>query len=304
MNKILVTDSLFIKDKHVKMLESAGFEVERLDKAAATEAELSEAIKGKAGYILGGLEKVTDQVIQAADQLRAIAFTGTNYEEHIVALESVRERGIKVANTPHANANAVAQWMFATSLAMVRRLFSLGRTGSLNAGVVNEFADLTVGVVGLGHIGSSLADLFSHSGFQVVYHNRSAKQTNYTATDLDTVLSNADIVIFCVNGDTNQGFVDEKMLEKCKEGVIISAVAPGIVDELALLKLLQQKKLRAFLDYSPVNSEFQKLDLDTFYNSNTKTSYNTNAANERISDWATESMINLLQTGDDIRRVI
>lgn len=53
-NKILVTDSLFIKAKHVKKLEVAGYVVERLDKPNATEDELCEAVKGKVGYILGG----------------------------------------------------------------------------------------------------------------------------------------------------------------------------------------------------------------------------------------------------------
>lgn len=49
-----MTDSLFIAPDHVLQLEEAGYEVERLDKPKATEAELVAAIKGKVGYILGG----------------------------------------------------------------------------------------------------------------------------------------------------------------------------------------------------------------------------------------------------------
>lgn len=52
--KILVTDTLFIFDEHVKQMEAAGYEVVRLDKPKATEEELQEAIKDKVGYILGG----------------------------------------------------------------------------------------------------------------------------------------------------------------------------------------------------------------------------------------------------------
>ena len=61
--KILVTDSLFLFDEHEKRLKDAGYEVVRLDKAAASEEELVEAIKGKDGYIIGGVEKVTKKVI-------------------------------------------------------------------------------------------------------------------------------------------------------------------------------------------------------------------------------------------------
>jgi len=62
-NKILITDTLFITDEHVKRIEEAGYEITRLKKANATEDELISALKGKVGYILGGIEKVTDKVI-------------------------------------------------------------------------------------------------------------------------------------------------------------------------------------------------------------------------------------------------
>ena len=52
---ILVTDNLFIFPEHEAKLREAGYEIERLDKPEATEEELIEAVKGKVGYILGGI---------------------------------------------------------------------------------------------------------------------------------------------------------------------------------------------------------------------------------------------------------
>src|SRR5579872_5267248 len=124
-NKILVTDSLFIFAEHIKKLEEAGYEVVRLDKPKATEEELVEAVKGKVGYILGGVEKVTEPVVEAADELKAIVFTGTGYKGYIPAWELATKKGIIIANAPHANANAVAEWAFAGGIAMVRNLFAL-----------------------------------------------------------------------------------------------------------------------------------------------------------------------------------
>ena len=59
---VLVTDSLFIFDEHIKQFEASGITVTRLDKPMASEAELIDAIKGKNGYILGGIEKVSGKV--------------------------------------------------------------------------------------------------------------------------------------------------------------------------------------------------------------------------------------------------
>jgi phosphoglycerate dehydrogenase-like enzyme len=87
MQTILITDSLFIFPEHEQQLKDAGYEVVRLDKPDATEAELCEAVKGKVGYILGGIEHVTQKVIDAADELKAIAFTGIDYKALITAWE-------------------------------------------------------------------------------------------------------------------------------------------------------------------------------------------------------------------------
>src|SRR5436190_9375955 len=128
-NKILVTDSLFIFDEHVKKLEAAGYEVERLNKPKATEDELCKAVKGKVGYILGGIEKITDKVIESADELKVIAFTGADWQGFMPGWRAATKKGIKIINAPGANAFAVAEFALAVSLAMQRNLFELGRTG-------------------------------------------------------------------------------------------------------------------------------------------------------------------------------
>jgi phosphoglycerate dehydrogenase-like enzyme len=127
MNKILVTDSLFIKDEHAKKLEEAGFEVERLDKPNASEEELCQAVKGKVGYILGGTEKVTEKVIESADQLKVIVFTGTGWTGFIPAHEAASKKGIAIGAAPHLNAHAVAEFGMAMTLLMCRDMLDLAR---------------------------------------------------------------------------------------------------------------------------------------------------------------------------------
>lgn len=126
--KILVTDSLFIFKEHEEALRNAGYEIERLDKPEATEEELVAAVKGKVGYILGGIEKITDRVIEAADQLKVITFTGSDWQYFIPGHDLATKKGIGIANAPGANSGAVAEYTLAFMLAMTREIFDLGRS--------------------------------------------------------------------------------------------------------------------------------------------------------------------------------
>ena len=107
-DKILVTDSLFIFDEHIKKLNGAGFEVERLDKPSATEDELVSALEGKVGYIVGGIERVTEPLLKRVDGLKVIGVTATAWQSFVPGAEIAKSKGIMIANTPHANASAVA----------------------------------------------------------------------------------------------------------------------------------------------------------------------------------------------------
>lgn len=119
-NKILVTDSLFIFDEHVKRLEVAGYEIERLDTPTANEEQLIEALKGKVAYILGGVEKVTDKVLESTNELKVIAFTGADWKALITGWATATKKGIAISNAPGGNSFAVAEFSIALGLAMQR----------------------------------------------------------------------------------------------------------------------------------------------------------------------------------------
>lgn len=303
-NEILITDSLFIDDNDVKTLENVGYSVERLDTPQATEAELCSAIKGKVGYILGGIEHVTPSVISAADELKAIAFTGTDWKEHIPAWNEAFEKGIAISNTPFSNSQAVAEWAFTGALSMVRRTYQLGRTGKETFITTPGFNELHVGIVGLGHVGSRLADMFTGAGFgKVSYWSKSPKESKYERRELDQLLNTSDIICFCVSADAGKGFIDEEKLGLMKDGAIITTMRELTLDESALLTELQQGRLRSYLDFTPETQGFADLDLGTFYCSNIKTSYNTSQANRKTSDMAVSSLINILNGKADPYKV-
>lgn len=295
MKKVLVTDSLFVYPEHEALLAKAGIEVERLDKPKASEEELIAALKGKVGYILGGIEHVTGSVIEAAEDLRVIAFTGTAWKSFVPGWELAMKKGIKITNAPHANASAVAEWVFSASLAMNRDLFDLGRTGTATFKTVPGIQDLHVGIIGMGHIGFHIAELFERTGAKrVTFWNRSPVESSFESQELDSLLSSADIVFVCVSGEAGKDFINNEKLSLLKNNAIITSLTESVVDEEALLEQLTAGRVRAFLDWTPKLAAYKQLPLSTFYCSNESTAFNTQDANRLASDIVTQSIINTL----------
>jgi phosphoglycerate dehydrogenase-like enzyme len=293
--KILVTDTLFIFDEHVKLLEDAGYEVIRVEKPDMNEAELTEAVKDKVGYILGGIEYVTKPVIDAATSLKAIVFTGTGFKGHIPAWEYAQEKGIKIGTTPYANVYEVAEWALAATLAMQRDLFSLGPQGKDKFYTVSSLPDLTVGIIGLGHIGKQYADMISAIGAKkVIYWNRSDVESNYQYFEKDEVFKKSDI-IFVALGDEAQEAVTTEQLVKMKKGALLVSIAHhGVVNEADLSKAIKTQGIRAALDIVKDRILFEGMNPREWYASNSSAAYNSVGYLQRSSDMAVDTLIKLL----------
>lgn len=306
---ILVTDSLFIFPEHEEILNRAGYEIERLNKPNATEEELIQALKGKVGYILGGIEKVTDKVIASIDDLKAIAFTGADWVNFIPGYELATKKEISIANTPGANTYAVAEYTIAMMLAMSRNLFELGRTGKTSFQTRASLKDLTIGIIGMGHIGSKVASMLKGlEAGKIIYNSRQQKpdvekQTGAIFTDLENLLKTSDIITIHFSKEAGAGFIDAEKLALMKDGaLIVNCGFTGAINNQDLLDELKSGRIRAVQD-DPINSEFNELPLSVWFSSNSHTAYNTFEANKLASDMATESIINLLSTGEDKYKV-
>ncbi|HSE29303.1 MAG TPA: NAD(P)-dependent oxidoreductase [Candidatus Saccharimonadales bacterium] len=297
--KILVTDSLFIFDEHVKQLNDANIFVERLDKLRATEQELISALKGKDGYILGGDERVSDGVVKSFDNLKVISVAATDWRQFVPGWREALSMGIKITNAPHINAKAVAEWLLSTGLAMNRDLFGLGKMGDKTFNTVKEISELKVGVIGLGHIGLEAARLFDAIGANVVYWSKSVKNVKFKKQNLNQLLKTSDIVLFCVSAAAGEDYVNADKLKMLKNGAIVTSLNIAVTDEEALLAELKNGRIRGFLDWTPKNPEFQKISFSNFYCSNSSSAFNTHRANKMTSDIVTRSIIKILNSQDD-----
>lgn len=305
---ILITDSLFIFPEHEKMLIDAGYQIERLNKPAATEEELIPSIKGKTGYILGGIEKVSDKVIEAADVLKAIVFTGSDWKAFITGHESATKKGISIANTPGANSYAVGEYAITLMLAMMRNIFELGRTGTKTFQTTHSLNELTVGIVGMGKVGSRVAMTLKTLGAKrVIYFSRTRKpeieEQGIEYLTKEEVLNQSDVVFLLIPKSAGEGFFEAHDLKLMKEGALLVNIASrALVDKEALFQELSSGRLRAVQD-GQADERFSALPLSVWFNSNESAAYNTLGANKNASDMAVDSMINLLTKGEDQNKV-
>ncbi len=302
---ILITDSLFIYDKHIAKLRSAGFEVERLDKPAATEEELCSAIKGKHGYILGGVERVTAAVLKAADLLEVISFTGSGYTEFIPGHEEATKRGIKITTAAGANALDVAEFTMALIFEMVRDL-PLLQTPTAQGGkgfyISRRIKGLTIGILGFGRVGKEVASLAHSLGMNVLYTTRTVRTNRLRfakRVSLEKLLAQSDVLTIHVDKKNGNRIIREEHLDKMRKGgILVNAAFPHAVDLLALKKALSEGKIRAAFDAAP-DIDFPSFDRGVFLQSNGQTAFNTAEANMETSDRVTQSIINVLKKGTD-----
>lgn len=304
--KILITDSLFIGQEHEEKLKNSGFEIERLDKPEASEEEMVQAIKDKDGYILGGIEKLTDKIIDSADNLKAIVFTGIGYKDFIPNYQYITSKGIKIANTPNAPTHAVAEWAITMALAMNRNIFDLGRAGEKKFVTSKGIEGQNIGVVGLGRIGKEIVSMIkpflpaSISYFSKHKHD----DVHIEYKELNILLKESDITFLCVSKDAGNHFFGKEQLTQMKDGsLLVTFMAEGIIDEEALLAELKTGRIRAVSDHPIRKNESNSLPMGVWYCFNASNAFNTETEIKLCSDMATDSMINLLKTGDDKNKV-
>lgn len=301
---ILITDSLFIFPEHEKQIRDAGYEIERLDKPEATEEELIEAVKGKVGYILAGIESVTEKVIDAGDQLKAIVFTGIGYKDFIPAWEYAIKKGISIANTPDAPTHAVAEWALTMALAMNRNIFDVGRVGEKTFMTSKGIENQKVGIIGFGRIGQEIAKMIKPFKPASVSYYSKHQHEGAEYGELNTILSESDIIFTCLPKDAGANFIGAEQLALIKDkSLLISFMAEGIIDDVALLKELQSGRIRAASDHPLKDAAAKDLPLSTWYFFNGSNAFNTFTELKQCSDAATKSILNLLETGSDDNKV-
>lgn len=208
--------------------------------------------------------KVPREVFEAADRLVLVirAGAGTN----TIDTAAAAERGVLVCNVPGRNAAAVAELTMGLLLAVDRRIADNvvdNREGRWNKAIYAKSEGLlgsTMGIIGLGSIGLLVAERAAAFGIKVqalAKQGRSARVTARaeelgitTCASLEDLLGSSDIVSLHVPASAQtKHLVDEAFLARMRPGAILLNTSRGdVVDEAALLRALDEGRVRAGLD--------------------------------------------------------
>jgi lactate dehydrogenase-like 2-hydroxyacid dehydrogenase len=251
MKNILFTACTFSAEQ-IDRLENQGFHIVP-EKGNLSENELAEAIKNMDGYIQGGDEIVTEKIINSANKLKVISFLGAGYENYI-DIKSALNKGIIVTYTPGANATSVAEFSVALLLDAVKKISfqnSESKKGIWNKQKVTNLQNKTVGIIGMGSVGSLVATIL-HCGFgmKIIYYNRSAKtelehQLHAQQVELNDLLIASDIIsIHIPLSEDTKYLINQNELNKCKkDAILINTARADIVNGFALFNALTIGKI-------------------------------------------------------------
>jgi D-3-phosphoglycerate dehydrogenase / 2-oxoglutarate reductase len=213
-------------------------------------AELRDAIAGVDG-VIAGVDRFDARVIESAPRLRVIARYGTGTDG--IDLAAAARRGVVVTNTPGANAQAVAELTIGLMLALARRipagdrLVRAGRYGPL-PGV--QLGGRTVGVLGLGHVGSEVARRAAALGCRVLgfdpaVGDDAARGYGATPAPFERVVAEADFLsLHLPVTPATRNMVDRRLLARMKSGAFLVNTARGeLVVEADLVEALERGRL-------------------------------------------------------------
>jgi len=272
---VVVTEP--INEVGVEYLNAEGVDVVELP-PGSTEDALMEIIEGVDGLITRGSIMITREMMERSPRLKAVGVHGMGCDH--VDLEAARDLGKVVCNTPDALTVTVAEMTMAIMLGALRRIVAADkatRRGEWNRKygdlIGHELAGKTVGVVGLGRIGTATARRVRAFDADVVYWSRARKpdveeELGIQWMTLDELLGACDVVSLHVPGtpETHR-LIGEREIGLMKDGVVLVNMARGrVVDEAEVIKALKSGKIGyAALDVfevEPVEADNPLLEMD------------------------------------------
>jgi D-3-phosphoglycerate dehydrogenase len=250
--KVLVADK--ISPKGVAFLRAQpGLEV--VEAYGSAPAKLLELVKDAHAIAVRSETKITAEVMAAAPLLKVVGRAGVGVDN--VDVEAATERGVIVMNTPSGNTVATAELTFTHILCGARPVPQAAASMKAGEWDRKSFSGLelfrkTLGVVGLGRIGTEVAKRAQAFGMQVLAFDpylapSRAKAMQVEAVSLDDLLAKSDyITVHMPLTEQTQYMIDEAALAKCRKGVkLFNCARGGIIKEAALIAGLKSGQVAA-----------------------------------------------------------
>lgn len=269
--KVLVSDN--ISPKGIEILKKAGLEVDI--KTGLKPEELKAEVGKYNALIVRSATKVTSDIIESAENLRVIGRAGSGVDN--VDKIAATKKGIVVMNTPGGNTITTAEHTMALLLSMARQIPQA--TAAMKGGkwekkkfIGVEVYNKTLGVVGLGNIGTYVAKVAQGMGMNVITYDpylseEKVRTLGVKLVELEELIKKSDfITIHTPLTSETKGLINAERIAMMKDGVrIINAARGGIIDEKALYEAIKSGKvagvaLDVFEKEPPEGSPLLELD--------------------------------------------
>lgn len=194
--------------------------------------------------LLAGLEPLNEKFFSECPKLRALARIGIGMDN--VDAEAARRYGIKVSNTPEAPTDAVAEMVLSALLTICHQIIPSNNdihNGIWKKRMGKSITELTILVIGYGHIGEKVTGLFRKLGANVLIYDK--YQKSVSTCSLEEGIRVADVISIHASG--KEELLDDKCIESMKDGVIILNSARGnLINEQAVYDGLVSGKISFF----------------------------------------------------------
>ncbi|MDP7488495.1 MAG: NAD(P)-dependent oxidoreductase, partial [Alphaproteobacteria bacterium] len=211
-------------------------------------SELPGLLSGYTG-VLNGHTRMSAELLDACPDVKVVVFLGTGVASY-VDMEAAAARGIAVHGIAGYGNRTIAEHSLALMLAGVRGVARLDRemrAGTWRPDSGFELEGKTLGIVGLGGVGRTMAKLGAALGMKVIAWNRSGVPSDLpcTARKLHDLLAEADVVSLHVSlTNETAGILDARRLALLKPStILVNTARGGLVDEAALVSTLQEGRI-------------------------------------------------------------
>ena len=253
MRNLVVVDGVPLSCEQLKRLEALGG-LRVHEQAPANRNELLKCLEG-AHIILLSEARLDGEILRACSHLQMISLWSAGYDH--VDIQGAAELGITVSHAPGCTATAIAEHTIGVALYFLQRLGEADR--HVRQGgyawerfITAEFHRQVFGILGLGTIGTRVAEYARRLGAEVLAHtrhpsNERAERQGVTFVDLEALLQQSDIISLNTALTTRTaGMIGAREFAQMgRHPILINTARGKLIDQRALLQALRMGQIRA-----------------------------------------------------------
>ncbi|EGO61893.1 phosphoglycerate dehydrogenase [Acetonema longum] len=245
---VLITEPIAQKGLEKLVQEGAKVDV----KTDLSRKELLEVIRDYDALIVRSNTKVNEELYQKATRLKVVGRAGNGVDN--IDMDGATNRGIIVVNTPESNVVSAAELTIGLLIASCRNIPQLhtrlkGKVWDRSGLKGMELQGKTVGIVGLGRIGSLVATRLKSFGMKIVAYDPYVNETRFKnlgverREKLEDLMAEADILtIHTPKTKETYGMIGKEQFKGAKKGIrVINCARAGLINEEALIEAIKEK---------------------------------------------------------------